>query len=177
MAAYATSAEFMDKNVGVVLDALDGASLTDNTLVVFTSDHGYMLGEHGRFEKHCCYDPAIRTALLMQFPELIPPGRTTAAMVELIDILPTILQVCDVPRPHQLQGKSFLPLLRGEVDLHRNHAIIEYADNEEIAIRTERWKLIYTNGATAAGRVCRERLHFGTINTILRFGERQQRNQ
>jgi choline-sulfatase len=145
-AAYATSTEFMDKNVGIVLDALERSSCAGNTLVIFTSDHGYLLGEHGRFEKHCCFEPAVRSALLMSGPENIPGGRSSAALVELIDLVPTVLESCGIERPSNLQGRSLVPLLRGETSSHRDFVIAEYTDNEEAMIRTTRWKLIYSTG-------------------------------
>jgi choline-sulfatase len=147
LAAYATSAEFMDANVGVVLEALDRSQHADNTLVIFTSDHGYLLGQHGRFEKHCCLEPAVRSALLMRLPRLIRPGRATAALVELIDLAPTILELCGVPAPANLHGRSLTSLLRDQTGTHRERVFAEYADNEEAMIRTERWKLIYSTGA------------------------------
>ena len=147
MAAYATSTEFMDKNVGLVLDALDRSGQADRTLVIFTSDHGYLLGQHGRFEKHCCFDPAVRAALIMRTPDAFQAGQSTAALVELIDLTPTILDFCAVPVPANLQGRSLGKLLRDPTTLHREHVIAEYADNEEAMIRTDRWKLIYSSGA------------------------------
>jgi len=146
IAACHTSAEFMDKNVGIVLDALEVSGHADDTFVIFTSDHGYMLGQHGRFEKHCCYDPAVRSALLMRFPELIREGGASNELVELIDVVPTILKLCGATVPANVQGRSLLPLLRGEVATHREWVIAEYADNEEAMIRTDRWKLIYSTG-------------------------------
>jgi choline-sulfatase len=151
LAAYATSAEFLDKNVGLVLDALDRSPHAENTLVVFTSDHGYLLGQHGRFEKHCCFEPAVRAALLMRFPGVIDPGRTTAALVGLIDLLPTVLELCGVRAPRNLHGRSLTPLLRGRTVGHRDRVIAEYADNEEAMIRTARWKLIYSTGNRVRG--------------------------
>jgi arylsulfatase A-like enzyme len=145
-AAYATSTEFMDKNVGIVLDALEKSAFADNTLVIFTSDHGYLLGEHGRFEKHCCFEPAVRSALLMRLPIASGGGASSAAMVELIDVLPSILELCKVTLPSNVQGRSLLPLLRGEAASHREYVIAEYADNEEAMIRSPRWKLIYSTG-------------------------------
>jgi arylsulfatase A-like enzyme len=147
MAAYATSAEFLDKNVGLVLGALDRSGHAEDTLVIFTSDHGYLLGQHGRFEKHCCYEPAVRAALLMRFPEWIRPGQATSALVELIDLVPTILELCGESAPGNLHGRSLTSLLRDQTSVHREHVIAEYADNEEAMIRTERWKLIYCAGS------------------------------
>jgi choline-sulfatase len=146
LAAYATSAEFLDRNVGVVLDALERSGHADNTLIVFTSDHGYLLGQHGRFEKHCCFEPAVRAALLMRLPGLAHPGRSTAALVELIDLVPTILELSETPKPANLHGRSLAALLDGQTGTHRERVFAEYAGNEEAMVRTERWKLIYSTG-------------------------------
>ncbi len=143
-ASYYTCAEFMDKNVGLVLDALEQSGHADNTLVIFTSDHGYLLGQHGRFEKHCCFEAAVRVALLMRFPGVILPGQVSSTFVELIDLVPTILQLCDVSIPDNLQGRDFVRLLHDATQVHRDHVIVEYADNEEAMIRTQGWKLIYS---------------------------------
>lgn len=148
-AAYHTAVEFLDKNVGVVLDALDASGHAEDTLVLFTSDHGYLLGEHGRFEKHCCFEPAIRTALVARQAGVIDPGRRTNALVELLDLMPTLLEVAGVETPRNVQGRTLLPLLRNQTDRHREHVFVEYADNAEAAVRTERWKLIYSAGTRA----------------------------
>ena len=145
-AAYFTSMEYLDRNVGKVLDALKKASLEENTLVVLTGDHGYMLGHHGRFEKHCCYEPAIRAPLIFRLPGVTKPNASTAALTEFIDIAPTILDHCGVMGPEGVQGKSLLPVLKGEAKTHRERVFVEYSENEEAAVRTEKWKLIYTTG-------------------------------
>jgi arylsulfatase A-like enzyme len=146
LAAYYTSTEFMDKNVGVVLDALKRSGHAADTLVIYTGDHGYMLGQHGRFEKHCCYEPAVRAPLLLRWPEHIKAAQNTKALVEFIDIVPTVLDFCRVPMPATVPGKRLTPLLRGEVQKHREHVVVEYSENEEGMIRTERWKFIYCTG-------------------------------
>src|SRR5262249_42477567 len=114
--------------------------------VVYTGDHGYMLGQHGRFEKHCCYEPAARAPLLMRFPGRVKPNQNTAALVEFLDIAPTVLAACAVAIPEQVQGRSLLPLLKGEAKAHRDHVIVEYSEDEEAMIRDGRWKLIYSTG-------------------------------
>jgi arylsulfatase A-like enzyme len=146
VAAYYTSVEYMDRNVGIILDALDRSGHAADTLVVFNSDHGYLLGQHGRYEKHCCFEEAVRSALIMRMPGMTARGRTTAALVELIDVVPTILELCRVNSPANIQGKSLVSLLAGARDQHRDHVIAEYADNAEAMVRTERWKLVYSAG-------------------------------
>jgi choline-sulfatase len=146
IAAYYTSVAYMDRNIGLILDALDQARLADQTLVIFSSDHGYLLGEHGRFEKHCCYEEAVRAALVMRLPGVIEPARATDALVELIDVMPTVLELCGLEPAPDIHGRSLAPLLRGDTPTHRQHVISEYADNAEAMIQTERWKLIYSAG-------------------------------
>lgn len=146
VAAYHTCANFMDRNVGTVLDALDASGLANNTLVLFTSDHGYFLGQHGRFEKHSCYDPGIRAAVVARWPGRFPAGRASDALVELPDLAPTVLEACGLKIPPEMQARTLLPLLRGETNTHRERVFIEYADNAEAGIRTDRWKLIYCAG-------------------------------
>jgi choline-sulfatase len=145
-AAYHTSMAFLDRNVGKVLDALKNAGLEENTLVILTGDHGYMLGHHGRFEKHCCYEPAVRAPLLVRVPGVTNPG-STSALTEFIDIAPTLLEACRVKVPGGVQGKSLLPVLSGKATTHRERLFVEYSENEEAMVRTAEWKLIYTTGA------------------------------
>jgi choline-sulfatase len=146
VAAYHTCANFMDRNVGTVLDALEASGYADNTLVLYTSDHGYFLGQHGRFEKHSCYDPGIRAAVVARWPNRFPAGRASDALVELPDLAPTVLEACGIEPPPEMQARTLLPLLRGETDAHRDRVFVEYADNAEASVRTDRWKLIYCAG-------------------------------
>ncbi len=154
-AAYYTSVEFLDRNIGVVLAALEKLGLDRNTLIVFIGDHGYLLGHHGRFEKHCLFLEAIRAPLLIRLPPALPPPpapkkrRSSRALVEFIDIAPTILDSCGVATPKTVQGRSLLPLLQSKTDKHRDRVFVEYAENEEMAVRTDRWHLIYGTGKRA----------------------------
>jgi choline-sulfatase len=149
IAAYHTATEFMDKNVGLVLDALDRSGHAADTLVVYLGDHGYMLGQHGRFEKHCCYEPAVRAPLLVRFPGRVKPGQSTKALTEFIDVVPTVLDYCGLSVPAAVQGKSLVPLLEGKAKAHREQVFVEYAENEEAMVRTDRWKFIYGTGKRA----------------------------
>ena len=75
-----------------VLAALAASGQAEETLVIYTGDHGYMLGQHGRFEKHCGYEPAVRSPLVMRMPGKIREGTATSALVEFVDIVPTVLE-------------------------------------------------------------------------------------
>jgi len=146
-AAYYTSVEYMDKNVGLVLDALERSGQAADTIVIYLSDHGYMLGQHGRFEKHTSYEEAIRAPLVIRYPRRIGAGRVTRAFVELVDLVPTIHSLCDLPIAGPLQGRTLAPLLAGKTTTHRDYIVVEYAPNEEAMIRDEYWKLVYERGA------------------------------
>jgi choline-sulfatase len=148
-AAYYTSTEFMDRNVGQVLDALRRSGKADNTLVIYTGDHGYLLGQHGRFEKHCCFEPAVRSPLLVRWPGHVKERQSASALVEFIDVAPTVLEACGVKVPEAIQGRSLLPLLEGNSKEHRQQVFVEYAENEEAMVRTARWKFIYGTGKRA----------------------------
>jgi choline-sulfatase len=145
-AAYYTSVEFLDREVGRVLAALEKSGQAQNTLVLYTSDHGYLLGQHGRFEKHCSYEEAIRAPLLIRCPGTVHPGTATNALVEFIDLLPTVLDLCGVKTPANVQGQSLVPLLESRVTTHRTEVFVEYAPNDEAAVRDERWKLVFERG-------------------------------
>jgi choline-sulfatase len=149
MAAYYTSVEFLDASVGRALAALEASGQAENTLVIYTGDHGYMLGQHGRFEKHCGYEPAVRSPLIMRLPGKLNEGRSTSALVEFVDIVPTVLEYAGASIPPSIQGRSFRPVLDGKSDKHRDRVFIEYSENEEGYVVTDRWKLIYGTGARA----------------------------
>jgi arylsulfatase A-like enzyme len=100
----------------------------------------------GRFVKLCGDEEAVPAALMMRLPGVIAPGRSTGALVELIDILPTLLDLCGVETPANVQGRSLRPLLRGTTGDHREHVIAEHADNAEAMVRTDRWKLVHSAG-------------------------------
>jgi choline-sulfatase len=145
-AAYYTSVEFMDRNVGLVLQALRDLGLEETTLVIYLSDHGYLLGHHGRFEKHCLFEEAVRAPLLMRLPQAIRAATATEALVELIDLAPTVLEACKVEVPKKVQGKSLLGLATGKAVRHRDVVFVEYAENEAALVRTPRWSFQYGTG-------------------------------
>ena len=131
-AAYYTSVEFLDRNVGRVLAALENCGQAKNTLVIFIGDHGYVLGQHGRFEKHCGYEEAVRAPLLIRYPAAVKPRQKNSALVELIDLFPTVIEFASSPAPATVQGKSLVPLLTGKTKHHRDRVFIEYSENEKV---------------------------------------------
>jgi N-acetylglucosamine-6-sulfatase len=141
-----------EEGVGQILKALEGAKRLDDTLVVFTSDHGYFYGEHGlSVERRLAYEEAVRIPLLMRYPPRIKPGTALDPLVLSIDLAPTVLELAGAPAPKDAHGRSLLPLLRGEAGGWRRSFLVEYFSDAVFprvrqmgyqAVRTERWKYI-----------------------------------
>jgi choline-sulfatase len=146
IAAYYTSVSFLDRNVGIVLAKLRELQLEQDTLVVYMADHGYSLGQHGRFEKHCCYDPALRVPLIMRFPGRIKRG-VAHDFTESVDVAPTILDVLGGEPLPVMHGRSLRPYLEGSRPAApRDHIFSQYLENEEACVRTDRHKFILCSG-------------------------------
>jgi choline-sulfatase len=146
IAAGYTSTAFLDKNVGTVLQALEKHGLDENTVVIYLGDNGYHLGHHGRFEKHCLYEQAVRVPLLIRNPHAARNGQTYDKQVELIDLFPTVTEICGATTPPTVQGHSLLPALKGTAEVGREMVFSEYIENEEAMIRTKQYKFIYSSG-------------------------------
>ncbi len=111
---YYAAISSLDHNLGRLLDALDAEGIADDTLVVFTSDHGELLGSHAQMYKCQPWDESIRVPLLMRYPRCIRPGTRIDAPVNLPDVLPTLLGLMNVPAPAGLEGEDLAPVLRGK---------------------------------------------------------------
>lgn len=139
----------IDRNVGKVLDYLKESGLEDNTLVVYTSDQGFYMGEHGWFDKRFMYEESFRTPLLMRLPSGAK-GEATE-LVQNIDYAATFLDVAGVDIPQDIQGVSLLPLLKGEKSIEGRDAIYyhffeypaEHMVKKHYGVRTDRYKLIH----------------------------------
>jgi choline-sulfatase len=149
IASYYTAVRYLDHNMGVVLSELRRLNLDRDTLVVYMADHGYCLGQHGRFEKHCCYEPAIVAPLIMRWTGRMQP-RVIHEFTESVDVPPTILEMLGA-EPFRVQhGQSLRPYLEGgRVAAPRESIFSEYLENEEACVRTERWKFVQCSGRRA----------------------------
>ncbi len=149
-AAYYGLITYMDRKIGNLLDALDKAGPADNTVVIYTSDHGEMLGEHGLWRKMCFYDEAARVPLQIRWPAALPAGRRVQQCASLIDLTATVLDLAGVA-PHeqktrwQVDGDSLLPLMQGSAEAWKDEAFAEYyahgTDRPRAMLRRGNWKL------------------------------------
>lgn len=114
MQDYLACISSVDDNVGRVLDYLDESGLAENTIVIYTSDQGFYLGEHGWFDKRFIYDESFKTPLLMRWKNVIAPNSRNDEMVQNLDFAPTLLEAANIPIPKDMQGESLLPLMRGD---------------------------------------------------------------
>ena len=116
----------MDDNIGRLLDYLEKEGLLENTLIVYTSDQGFYMGEHGWFDKRFMYEGSLRTPLVMRIPDGMKGrrGRTVSQMVQNIDHAPTFLELTGAPVPADIQGESYAGLIRGETKTGNRKAIL-----------------------------------------------------
>jgi iduronate 2-sulfatase len=149
--AYAACVSYVDAQAGRVLDALRKLDLEKNTIVVVWSDHGFLLGEHGIWGKHCLYEPALRTPLLIRNPGLPEPGAICNALVETVDLFPTLMELCHLPSPPGLDGKSLLPQLLNSGAGTAKPAYSFWTDGQR-TVRTDRWRLIIKQEKGIASR-------------------------
>ncbi len=141
----------VDDNVGRVLDYLEESGLAENTIVVYTSDQGFYLGEHGWFDKRFIYDESFKTPLLVRWPGKVAPGSVSTEMVQNLDFAQTLLAAADIAAPNDMQGESILPLLTGNTDQWTRDAVYyhyyEYPAvhmvKRHYAIVTEEYKLAH----------------------------------
>ena len=141
----------LDDGVGKLLDYLDEADLTKNTIVIYASDQGFFLGEHGWFDKRWIYEESARTPFLMRWPETIKPGTTSSALVSNLDFAQTLLEAAGEEAPERMQGRSLSPLYHGETpEDWRKGFYFHYYDQPSIhevprhyGIITDRYKLFH----------------------------------
>jgi arylsulfatase len=155
IAAYWAMCDLIDAQVGRMMEALDRTGQLENTLVIFMSDHGEMLGDHGFYLKGpFFYDPAIRVPMIFSWPGKIPEGQRSSALVELMDIAPTLLDAAGVDKHPGIQARSLWPMLTGAVrlDTHRDNVYCEYynawihGDAHATMVRDKRYKLAAYHG-------------------------------
>ena len=150
---YAETLLGVDDSVGRLLEELERRGQLDSTLVVYMGDNGFAFGEHGLIDKRTAYEESMRVPLLARCPELFGGGRVVTPMVAGLDIMPTVLDVCGAGIPESLDGRSWLPLVRGNADGWRTELLYEYYWERNFpqtptvhALRTDRHKFTRCHG-------------------------------
>jgi len=136
--AYHASTTFADAQVGRVLDALEATGLADDTIVLFTSDHGYHMGEHGHWQKTTLFENATRVPLVIAGPGVSAMGRSTTMPTEMVDFYPTLAELCGLAAPKHLSGVSLVPVLKDPAATPRRSALTQYASG--YSVRTSRYR-------------------------------------
>lgn len=155
-AAYYAMIKLIDDQLGRILEVLDGTGQRENTVIIFTSDHGEMLGDHGLIQKGCrFYEGLVRVPLIFSWQGHFENGLKSEGLVELVDKTPTLLELAGLPIPEQMHGRSLLSILRGESDAnhHRDFVRCEYYDALDqrdhtfaTMYRDKRYKLVVYHG-------------------------------
>jgi arylsulfatase A-like enzyme len=140
LADYYAAITFLDAQVGRILEALKSSGQYDNTLIVFSSDHGLAIGSHGLFGKQNLYDHSMHAPLIFAGPG-VPKGKQTDALCYLLDIFPTLGDLAGVAAPEGSEGKSLVPVLTGKQAAVRDSLFTAYRKVQR-AVRDDRWKLI-----------------------------------
>ncbi len=150
---YLSTIKSVDESVGQILDYLKETGLDKNTIVIYTSDQGFYLGEHGWFDKRFMYEESMKMPLLMKYPPMIQPGSKIDQLTQNIDFAPTILDLCGLKVPQSMQGVSFKPLLNNDNSKTANwrkylyYHYYEYPGFHSVyahfGVKGERYKLMY----------------------------------
>lgn len=156
---YCRTIRSVDDQIGRVLEFLDEHGLADNTLIVYTSDQGFLLGEHGLYDKRFMYEESFRTPLIIAWPGQIRPGAICSELVQNIDYAPTLLDAAGIEVPDEMDGRSLLPLFpKGRAKDWRQALYYQFYDYPAVGnvrahygIRTRRYKLIHWFGAGVNG--------------------------
>jgi choline-sulfatase len=136
--AYYASITFADAQVGRILDALEATGLAENTIVLFTSDHGYHMGEHGHWQKRTLFENATRVPLIISGPGITNRGQSCDGPVEMVDFYPTLAELCELRMPPYVQGVSLVPALEDPDARPRPAALSQCATG--YSLRTERYR-------------------------------------
>jgi len=151
MQDYLGTIQAVDENVGRLLDYLEANDMMENTIIVYTSDQGFYLGEHGWYDKRFIYDESFKTLLLISWPDKVAAGTRSDELVQNLDFAQTFLEAAGIEAPGDMQGESMIPILTGQEDKWTRDAVYyhcyeypaEHMVNRHYAIVTKEYKLIH----------------------------------
>ncbi|MBN2133809.1 MAG: sulfatase-like hydrolase/transferase [Sedimentisphaerales bacterium] len=145
----------VDAQVGRLVEHLRKSGQLDNTIIAFNSDQGFQLGEHGLWKKRVFYEQNVKVPLILSCPALLPKGKVIAEPVEMIDFVPTLMDLCGLQVPANISGRSLMPLIRGQISEWReacfceiDHSMSMYEElrqrsGRRVMVRTKEWKMIW----------------------------------
>lgn len=162
--AYLATLLSVDESIGRIYDTLRATGQLDRTVIVFTSDNGFVLGEHGRVDKRTAYEESLRIPLLVRYPRLVRPGTVISNLVLSLDLAPSLLDIAGAEPLRRIHGRSWKPLLAGKRTRWRDSFLYEYNFEAQFpytpnvrAVRTDRWKYIrYPHGDGSPDRFTAE---------------------
>ena len=142
----------MDKNVGLVFEALKENGIYDETLIIYLGDQGYLLYDHKRFEKHTMWKESIKAPLIVSGNQNRPGSKVLDQLIEFIDVVPFITDALGVPAMEEAQGNSFYELLYGEGYIEKDFVFAEFLEDNKAMVASEKWKYIFTTGKRDLGQ-------------------------
>ena len=152
---YYGMVSLVDVQVGRLVECLKQAGLINNTIIAINSDQGFQLGEHGLWKKRVFYEQNVCVPLIISCPGLLPSGKVIEEPVEMVDFLPTLMELCGLAVPNSISGRSLMPLIRGDIRQCRpacfceiDHSMSMYEElrqgtGRRVMVRTKEWKLVY----------------------------------
>ncbi len=158
---YYACVSYTDAQIGKVLAELDHLGLRDNTIIVLWGDHGWNLGEHGLWCKHCNFETSLHSPLIVAAPG-IKGGKKTNALTEYLDIYPSLCQLCNLPLPAHLQGKSFVPLMKNPNRPWKKAVFSRYYNGD--SVKTDRYR--YTEWRRKNGEVYARMLYDHNVDWV-----------
>lgn len=172
---YCETLYSMDREIGRLMDWLEAEGLAESTLIIYMGDNGFQFGEKGLIDKRDAYEPSMRVPMLAHCPELIEPGSTIEAVVQNIDIAPTVLEMAGVYTPDQMDGRSMAPLFAGDQEDWRDRIFYEYFWEPSFpqtptmfAVRTDRYKYIFNYGVWDANELYDLQEDPDEVNNLIR---------
>ncbi|MCM8538342.1 MAG: sulfatase-like hydrolase/transferase [Lentisphaeraceae bacterium] len=151
IASYYTSTSYMDKNIGLVMKRLKEQGLEKDTLIIYVSDNGYLLNEHKRFEKHTMWEEAIHQPMIFKMGSNFNAGKKVDALIEYIDLAPTITDLIGAGHMKEAQGQSFKSLFTNTDAEFKEYAFTQYLEDNLAMICDKQWKYVFTTGSRDLG--------------------------
>ena len=151
IASFYTSVEYMDKNVGLVIDALKEEGLYDETLIIYLGDQGYLLYDHKRFEKHTMWKESVKAPLIIAGNNIVQ-NQSYDELIEFIDVAPFICEALGVEPMEEAQGRSFYGLLTGSSYQEKEFVFAEFLEDNKAMVANRKWKYIFSTGKRDLGQ-------------------------